>query len=281
MSENLDLVRSIYADWERGDFSSAAWADPEIEFRTVGGPDAVSATGLEGMMSAWRTFLGSWEGHHTEPANYREVGDGRVLVCGPVSTRGRGSGLDLRSSVATLFEVRDAKVVRLVLYWDAERALADLGTDPDEARAAAPTAHQGAEADVSEPGVEVVRRYFEAASHGDFASAMAEYSPDVVLVVPDGVLPTEAGTVTGREAVGEWFADWFRSFARGYRFDLEETRLVGNRVVVVARHSGVGRSSGAPIDWSIGYVFTIGAGKIARLELHRGLEDALTAAGDG
>jgi ketosteroid isomerase-like protein len=132
MSENLDLVRSIYAAWERGDFSSAEWAHPEIEFEREGGPiGRDSQTGTGGMARRFRDFLSAWEDFRVEAAEFRELDDERVLVLTRWSARGKTSGLELGPQVATnaasLHHIHDGKVTRLVVYLDRERALADLG----------------------------------------------------------------------------------------------------------------------------------------------------------
>ena len=131
MSANLDLVRSIYADWERGDFSSVAWADPEIEFVRVGGLlGRESRTGLAGMAEGSRDFLYAWEDVRAEATEFRELDDERVLVLSQLSARGKTSGLDVgqvATNTASLFRIRSGKVTALISYMDRADALADLG----------------------------------------------------------------------------------------------------------------------------------------------------------
>ena len=134
MSANLDLVRSISADWERGDYRKTDWAHPQIEFVIADVPDLGTSTGVAGMEEGWREFLTAWEGHRIEADEYHELDAQRVLVLGRLVARGKSSGLDvdeMRTQGATLFHIHDSKVTRLVIYFDREHALADLGLTPE------------------------------------------------------------------------------------------------------------------------------------------------------
>jgi ketosteroid isomerase-like protein len=130
-SSNVDLLRSIYADWERGDFFSRAdWADPEIEFVIADGPETGRSTGLAAMAEAWRKRLSGWQDVRIFAEGYRELGDERVLVLVRHHGRGKISGIEMTGSqteTAHVFELREAKVTRLVVYWDRDTACGDLG----------------------------------------------------------------------------------------------------------------------------------------------------------
>jgi ketosteroid isomerase-like protein len=130
MSENLDLVRSIYAAWERGDFGSLDWADPDIEYVVMEGPNPGRWTGVAEVIDGFREFVGAWDALRVSATECRELDAERVLVLTRLSGHGKASGVALDQMGhrgADVLSVRDGKVTRFILYHNRDRALADLG----------------------------------------------------------------------------------------------------------------------------------------------------------
>ena len=129
MSENLDLVRSIFVGWERGDFSSSEWADPDIEYVIADGREPSTFKGRAGLAEAMHTLFRDVEDVRGEAEEYRELDAEHVLALGRGFGRGKLSGVPASARNAEVFEVHEAKVTRVVVYYERDRALADLGLE--------------------------------------------------------------------------------------------------------------------------------------------------------
>jgi ketosteroid isomerase-like protein len=130
---------------------------------------------------------------------------------------------------------------------------------------------------VPQDPVEVIRNQYAATNEREFERAMSYYAEDVVLVVEEGFLST--GTFEGREAVGEWFGDWFRAFGADYRFSIDGIRELGPGLVfLTATYGGTGRASGAEVHDSRAYLYRVQNGEITRVQLFVAPESALEAA---
>ena len=123
-------MRSIYADWGRGDFSRVDWAHSDIEFVRNVLVDPERVEGIAGMAQVWRGWLAEWDEFRTgKVEEYRELDHGRVLVTGRMSGRGKTSGAEVEREYVTLFQIREGRVARLTIYNERDRALADLGLE--------------------------------------------------------------------------------------------------------------------------------------------------------
>jgi ketosteroid isomerase-like protein len=132
-SANVELVRSIFAAWERGDFSSTEWAHPEMELVQVDGPDPGSWTGLAAVGAHFRSGLSALDEFRAVGEEYRALDEERVLVFHRRTGRGKKSGIDIgqvNAEGANVFHVLRGKVTKIFVYWDRERALADVGLAP-------------------------------------------------------------------------------------------------------------------------------------------------------
>jgi ketosteroid isomerase-like protein len=130
---------------------------------------------------------------------------------------------------------------------------------------------------VSQADIDVVLDQFAGVNERDFRRVMEHYAEDVVLVAPEGFL--NRGTFEGKEAVGEWFGDWFRQFGNDYRFEIKETRALGGGLVYVfAEYSASGKASGAVVSDATAYLYRVKGDKVSRVQLFDTREEVLEAA---
>jgi ketosteroid isomerase-like protein len=132
MPENLDLVRSVFAEWERADFRNVRWAHPDIEYLVIGGPEPGKWDGLAEMAASVRDYMGAWENYGISAEELRELDGERVLALVRLSGRGKSSGVELArtgAAGAEVWHLHDGVVTRLHMYWDRDRAFADLGLE--------------------------------------------------------------------------------------------------------------------------------------------------------
>ena len=127
MSENLDVVRSILASWERGDFSASEWAHPAIEY--VNPPYAVepgTRRGYEGFAIAAQSIRNVYPTRRFEPLEFHDARN-RVAVRVRVVARGVGSNVEVDVERGYVFEVRDGKIIRFAWFNEPLESLEAVG----------------------------------------------------------------------------------------------------------------------------------------------------------
>jgi ketosteroid isomerase-like protein len=129
VSANLDLVRSIFADWERGSDITEAF-DPKVEFtRTGGGSDVLGypteSRGIDGLWAALGAWTDEWSDVQAEAESFVEV-EKRVLVLVRHRGVGKRSGVKMDHVDGWVFSISEGRIVRWDAYWnpdDAKRAV--------------------------------------------------------------------------------------------------------------------------------------------------------------
>ena len=122
--------------------------------------------------------------------------------------------------------------------------------------------------------MEVVRRVSTSFAEGDTAAWLQNLDPDVVLHVEQA----GQGVYRGHEGVIKSLADWTEDFD-DFKSVPEEFLDTGDYVVVPTRQTGIGKSSGAPMEGVFWFVFQVREGKVVRIHVLNTEQAALEVAG--
>ena len=130
---------------------------------------------------------------------------------------------------------------------------------------------------MSQGNLKAVGEVYASWARGDFSASRSLFAEDVRFVL-DPAIP-DAGIYIGSEGVRRYMLGFLEPWEK-LTMDSESMTEAGERVLVVVRQRGVGKSSTVPVELRYFHVWTFRAGSVILLEAFLREEDALQAFGD-
>lgn len=125
--ENVEIVREfLEASWDRKDLEAAlGLADPDLEldWSQSRAPYAGVIRGHQAVTARWMEIAEAFSDYSVERRDFTDCEPDLVVVEQAIAARGRGSGIEIRAVGATLWKVRDGKIVSGKLFQDRVEAL--------------------------------------------------------------------------------------------------------------------------------------------------------------
>jgi ketosteroid isomerase-like protein len=130
--ENVEVVRRLYEAAGRRDTATVySLYDPDIEWdasRTERGTVTGRVVhGHEGLQKWLREWYGAWEDIHDDLEELIEASEHEVISVMTQRGRGRASGAEVEDRLATVWTIRDEKIIRAVWFPSREEALEAAG----------------------------------------------------------------------------------------------------------------------------------------------------------
>jgi ketosteroid isomerase-like protein len=130
---------------------------------------------------------------------------------------------------------------------------------------------------MSDENVEVARLTFEAIGRWDIDALLKLYDPGIEYLPLTGTR-VESGGYVGHSGVREYFEEVADIWEELHPY-ADDTRAVGDHVVLLGGCTVRGRASGAESDTPMAWVLTVRDGRVTRHRGYRTPEEALEAVG--
>lgn len=129
--ENVEIVRRIYEELERGNLKAAReFYDPEIlveGFSYSNPSERFVGRGFDDLTRYVRPFLSEWRDYRIIGEEFVALDADHVFVTGHHTAIGRGSGVPVRDPAHALWTLRDGRVVAFRIGRDRKQILEAAG----------------------------------------------------------------------------------------------------------------------------------------------------------